>query len=319
MSVNVGTEIKEVKKHSRFRAYQIGTAGSSFSYYCGKFFTLVEGRITDHSRESVSEELALIGKDQIDTLHITSWDQDHCSLSQLEEICENYSPRKIEYPGYPPKTDSGKSCLKFIRTRQMKNTKTKAIRVDPKYIDSLNATKSLVYRDVFYHPTVLVDNPNDNSTVKLFRQGSFSVLSLGDVESSQISARIRRQSIVQRETDVLILPHHGANDDFLTKKFLKTVKPRLAVCCVDFDNQYEHPKTEVRELLKLCGVELFTTKTGDVIIESSGNMSKEFVVRNLTQSGNKVSTEKTYTTKRGPLFSMNHDSIRNRQRGNKRY
>lgn len=308
-------EIKELSKHTRFRAYQIGSAGSSFSYFSGSHITLVEGRLTDHNRESIAEEMEITGKEQLDTLHITSWDQDHCSLGQLEEICKTYAPKKIQYPGYPPHTDSGKECRKFIQEYGTK-TKSETIKVDPDYIDSLSVAADLTYRDIYYNPIEISDKANDNSTIKMFRSGSFSVLSMGDVESSQISSNVRGKKIVQREADILILPHHGADNGFLTKAFLKKVKPKMAVCCADFNNQFDHPKDEIRNLLHECKVDLFTTKTGDVIVESYGKKSRLFQVSNLIKDGKKISSEKTYSTKRGKLFSMNLDSLRNLRRGN---
>jgi hypothetical protein len=44
---------------------------------------------------------------------------------------------------------------------------------------------------VVYHPRWIDPYcPNNNSTVKLFREGSFNLLSLGDVESHNISAQL---------------------------------------------------------------------------------------------------------------------------------
>ena len=84
---------------TRFRAYQLGQAGSSFSYYADGRFTLIEGIITDKNHQTLSDELKICGKKTIDTLHITSWDNDHCSKSALDWILENLTPKRIEYPG----------------------------------------------------------------------------------------------------------------------------------------------------------------------------------------------------------------------------
>lgn len=76
---------------TRFRAYQIGSAGSSFSYFNGSKFTLIEARYTDGNKESIERELEACGVDNIYNLHITSWDQDHCVPNQLEEINQRLS------------------------------------------------------------------------------------------------------------------------------------------------------------------------------------------------------------------------------------
>ena len=123
--------------------------------------------------------------------------------------------------------------------------------------------------------------PNNNSTVKFFRRGSFNVLSLGDVESADISARLRRDKYLSRETDVMILAHHGADNGFTNKSFLERIEPRLAICSSDFDNQHDHPRDEVRGLLYEQGIRLMTTKTGDIIVESIGDHTGPFRATNL--------------------------------------
>jgi competence protein ComEC len=43
--------------HTRFRAYHLGTSGSSFSYFAGGHFTIIEGRLTEESRPQVEREM----------------------------------------------------------------------------------------------------------------------------------------------------------------------------------------------------------------------------------------------------------------------
>lgn len=69
-----------------FRGYQLGSKGSSFSYCNGKIFTLIEARLTEQQEKSIREELRYFNKKNIDTLHITSWDQDHCNFEELKSI-----------------------------------------------------------------------------------------------------------------------------------------------------------------------------------------------------------------------------------------
>jgi len=75
-----------LSKCTRFRAYQLGNAGSSFSYFDGNNFTLIEARLTDLSRTYLEWELRNCGRTQIYGLHITSWDVDHCAKKELEII-----------------------------------------------------------------------------------------------------------------------------------------------------------------------------------------------------------------------------------------
>lgn len=310
--------------HTRFRAYQLGTAGSSFSYFAAGKFVLIEARITDVSRNSLQNEVEICGKDHIDTLHITSWDQDHCAVADLEEILDTYKPSRIEYPGYEPDSDTGKTSKNIIevyKARSVGGGKNIACAsITPEYIKNLGDAKALGYKDVLYWPKWLSeDNSNDNSVVKLFRGGCFNVVSLGDVEDENIGSSLRRGNMFQREIDVLILAHHGADCPTNSKKFLKMVKPRMTVCSSNFDNQFEHPRPVVRERLSELKIPLYTTKTGDVIIESLSPHDSAFKAYNLEANSTRVASVKSFKTKKFPLLSMNMDTIRNVYRGKPSY
>lgn len=300
------------KKHTRFRAYQLGAEGSSFSYFDGSHFTLVEARLTETSEESLQEEVNACGKKTIDCLHITSWDNDHCNLNDLEEILNKYVPQKIEFPGYQPHTDTAKKALQAIKA--YKNEKRKIQRIDPPYIDSLESAKSYGYRNILYHPKYISEKSNDNSTVKLFRTGSFNVASLGDIESTNIASWLRGRKDFKNETDIMTLAHHGADNGFTTNSFLKAVKPKVAICCSNYNNQYEHPKQSIRDLLHKNEIKLFTTKTGDVLVESIGDHTSIYKVTNLISDSEKVSSTYKFKTKKSHFLSSNKDAIRNRYR-----
>jgi competence protein ComEC len=301
--------------HTRFRAYQLGSRGSSFSYFAGSHLTVLEGRLTDISKPNLIQEMALCGVETADALHITSWDTDHCSPSELVDLLVLTRPTTIECPGYEPHTDSGRECSKTVEaynaSQRQTNRPVTLRRITPAYIDSLGHADALAFQDVFYHPRSIDDDcPNDNSTVKFFRRGSFNVLSLGDVESPQISARLRRDKYLGRENDVIILAHHGADNGFTTKPFLAGVDPLLAICSSDYDNQYDHPCQSIRDLLHERGIRLFTTKTGDVVIMSMGSHDGWFRVVNLKAGSTEVSSCYDYRSRKSRLLSHNADTIR---------
>lgn len=307
-------------KPTRFRAYQMECAGSSFSYWADNYFTLIEGMATECNQSEILAELKLCGKSQVDCLHITSWDNDHCSTGGLEWILKNLRPRRIEMPGYVGTSDCAKESRKMIdgyrqsQERVAKQVKVQAI--DPPYIKTLTATKGWNYQDVVYHPKSIREKDNDNSTVKLFRTGSFNVLSLGDVEDHDIAAMLMRDTTLQREVDVLILSHHGADNRFTTKNFIQKLEPQVAIATCNIDNQHDHPRDAVIDILKAEGVPTFTTKTGDIIIESTGAHTRWFKLKNI-HHGNKVSTL-DLEAKKFHFASMNQDSQRNiLNRGNK--
>lgn len=273
--------------------------------------------MTETSLPSLKRELQLCGKKYIDTLHITSWDRDHCEHDELLWILANLSPSKVEYPGYDPHTDTGDSCLGAIKRYQLEQKKSgqtiRIHKIDPDYINGLDIAQNLGYKNIFYHPkTFYPDHSNNNSTVKLFRSGMFNVASLGDIEHPNLGSMLRRCKIFSSEVDVMILAHHGADNGLTTKNFLEKIRPTIAICSSDYDNQYEHPKQEIKDLLYELDIPIRTTKTGDVIIESLPHHRTEYRVINLQSDSTKVSSVKVFKCKKAKFLSMNTDSIRNR-------
>jgi len=291
------------QKNTRFRAYQLGNAGSSFSYCDGAHFTLIEGRLTNTSKPHVLKELTLFNKSSIDTLHITSWDQDHCTPSELKMILDELCPKRVEFPSYEPYTDTGKNCLKLLmdyeNNLRYKEPTVTLVKITPEYLATLKIAKNeLEYTNVLIHPHEKYDNANDNSTVKLFRSGSFTVLSLGDVELPEISESLIKSDLLTAQVDVMILAHHGADNGFTTDKFLKAINPKLTVCSSNYDNQFEHPKQAIKDLLYQNGIKNFTTKTCYVNIKSVGQHIGEFLVVNFISNNEEVSSKYYYKSKR---------------------
>lgn len=205
---------------------------------------------------------------------------------------EYLKPEKIQYPGYEPDTGCGKACKRMIEDYCTKQKKV-GVRYTPDYVNGLDAGENLQYSTIIYNPIDGEDNHNDNSIAALFRAGRFTVLSLGDCESESIAKRIQAGTIATKETDVLILAHHGADNGFTTDEFIKAINPRIAICSSNYDNQYEHPREEVRQILYQNNVHLFTTKTGDVIVEC--NEDNKVHVKNLVSDNTKLSSAYTFT------------------------
>lgn len=283
-----------MNKATRFRAYQLGTKGSSFSYTVGNHITLIEARYNDVNKSNIISEVKRIGETRIDCLHITSWDEDHCTYSELQNILKDLRPWRIEYPWYTPDTENGKESKKLIE-KYIKDNSITGLAVSPDYINGLEAGKELKYNDILYNPTSESDKHNDNSLVKFFRHGKFTLLSLGDCEDSAIAKSIMGCNLASSEVDVMILAHHGADNGFTTKEFIEKIKPKVAICSSNYDNQFEHPKQEIRTILYEAGVPLYTTKTGDVIIDCpKGSIARVF---NFIGNNEVLNSSIVFTTK----------------------
>lgn len=258
--------LAQMKHYTRLRAYSLSTEGASLSLSVNDKFTLIEGRYNDDNRLGINYEMNKAGVSRIDVLHITSWDEDHCNAGELRTLLRVLKPKCIEYPSYTPHTENGEEAKKLITGY----TEGTAVPITPYKVN--NCVKNRLYgSDVLFNP--IENNPdpeksNDNSVAKIFREGSFQVLSLGDCEDENISKRLRGEEIIQKEVDILILAHHGSTNSVVTPEFLDDVMPSFVICPVDRDNRFNHPDQEVRGWLNSRGIPYLTTKDGDVVIRT---------------------------------------------------
>ena len=176
------------------------------------------------------------------------------------------------------------------------NSGCKVVRVTPSVVQSQFFTR-LVGRDLFFGPINIEKGTTSNnmSVIKLFRIGSFQVLSLGDCENPNIAKRLVEEEIITKEVDVLILAHHGADNGFTTTDFLKALNPRVAVCACDWDNIYSHPSDKVRSMLSNLGIKYYSTKAGDIIAQSVDKYN--FKVSNYITNNEKKDSVETFTNK----------------------
>lgn len=285
---------------TRFRAYKLDTEGAAYSLFDGNTFTLIEARLTDAMIPSIVDEFKQCGKPnyKIQKLHITSWDSDHCSRSELEKILNNFKPDRVEYPGYSPHTDNGIACKKIIESYEAENNPKPDIQeYSPTYLHGLNPSTNWGTQDVLYHPNSLDnENSNNNSIVKLFRAGSFNILSLGDVESPEIAKKLMKGSIIENEVDIMLLAHHGADNGFTSPELLASIKPTVTISASNWGNKFDHPRPVVQNRCENQGCFFATTKRGDVlIVEQNENI---YQVLDLYKDSGRVWKDQAFYTKK---------------------
>src|SRR4051794_40854023 len=95
----------------------------------------------------------------------------------------------------------------------------------------------------------------------------------------------------------MILAHHGADNGFTDKSFLERLAPKLAICSSNYGNHHGHPADEVRELLHEQGIRLMTTKTGDVIVKSTGDHTGAYRAINLIAGSTEISSSCDFSAK----------------------
>ncbi len=103
------------------------------------------------------------------------------------------------------------------------------------------------------------DAANDNSVVLMVRHGGFSVLLTGDIgrEGMRRLLRDARSSGRSLRADVLVLPHHGRNQEGL-EELLDAVAPRWAVASCDWRAE-QYLRAQTLEALRGRGIELLRT------------------------------------------------------------
>lgn len=232
-------------------------------------------------------------KKTIDHLYISSWDQDYCSAAELEAILKDLKPSQILYPGYLPnrekanQVDSMSLIDKYLGPPTPKKYKGNYIGWQ---------AQSWGYSNFTYSHGLKFDNPNDNSVIHMWRTGNFNVLSLGDLESSELVSKLTDNDFL-KEVDVLILPHHGSSKEFTTKELLEALAPRLCLALVDRNNQYGHPDPTVEQRAREHS-RYISTKDGDIIIETTGSYNTNFKVYNYISSGNKLESIEGFESKK---------------------
>lgn len=287
------------KYNTKFRAFQLDSEGSLFSYYKAGRYTLIEARLPKGGITVLREDIGVHQKTRIDLLHITSWDVDHCNYDDLVQILNNFRPEVIQVPAYLPETEEGKLChniifkYDYIHSRYVNNVQP----VTKEFLLSLPEAQSYSSGDVVYASEYDSEVKNDMSLIRLFRSDGFSVLSLGDCESESISERLQNYSILRGEVDVMILSHHGAENGLTSGELLDAVKPLLAVCSSNYDNKFDHPSDSIRSLLAAKGVPLLTTKRGDIIIVQEVGDDRAYAF-NLISNNEKSEAPITFTPKR---------------------
>jgi len=292
-------KVNNMSIETKFRAFQLDSPGSLFSYYKSNDYTLIEARLPKGGIEILRGDLNYHGKDRIDTLHITSWDDDHCDWDSLSQIMNQFRPNRIEIPGYEPKSETGKACKKLImqyddiHQRYINNVTI----YNNETISNLTPATAWDTSNVVYKSLFDVDNSNDMSQIRLFRSSGFNVLSLGDCESKDIAINLMQYAtFIKNETDIIILPHHGSENTMLTPEFLDFCKPTLSICSSNYDNEYSHPRQSVVNLLTSKNVKSLTTKMGDIVVIKEVN--EDTKVYNYISNNNKLENIYTFKTKK---------------------
>ncbi len=112
---------------------------------------------------------------------------------------------------------------------------------------------------------------NNNSIGLRLTYGAFSLLLTGDSEAPERRWWLEYHPELVRNCTILKLPHHGSRTG-TDARWLKEVRPALAVASLGVANEYGHPHAETVTLLRHSGIPLLRTdQLGTITITSDGH------------------------------------------------
>ncbi len=285
---------------TKFRAFQLDSPGSLFSFYKENTYTLIEARLPKGGIKVLEDDLAYHSKAHVDVLHITSWDADHCTYDDLVTIINHLRPQLIEVPSYTPDSNDASLCrgviFKYdaIHQKYVQNVRV----ISKEYISSLEIAPENGTNNVIFNSHFDDTNKNDMSLIQLFRSPGFNVLSVGDCESDNIAKELMGYSFIRNQVDVFILAHHGAANGFTTTSLIDSIKPKIAICSSNYGNHYDHPRPEVVSIFQNRGIPLMTTKRGDVVVYATADNPGEAIAVNMISDNEIEESREGFITKK---------------------
>jgi len=229
---------------------------------------LIDGGLSSKILEKLSKEMPFWDR-EIELLILTHPETDH--LGGLLEVLKRYKVKNILWTGIIKKGREYEEWKRLIKEEKAKIEIAKA----GKRISCKNCQWELKILFPFLSlEGIEFEDSNDTSVVGKLIFLNTSFLFTGDLYQSGEEKILERD--FNLESEILKVAHHGSKTS-TSERFLERVLPKLAIICVDKNNQYGHPHQEVIERLRKNGVKILRTDlNGDIKIISDGKKIYEF-------------------------------------------
>ena len=196
---------------------------------------------------------------QIDYAIVTHGDADH--ISGVEEIIENSDTDGLKVKNLvisnAISVDSGVQKLVKLAEKHSINilciSKGDEINFGKAKLKCLHPSSNASGYDV-----------NDHSIVMTLMYNDFSMLFTGDI-SSEIESELIREQMINKNIDVLKVPHHGSKYSS-SKEFVNRTNPSIALISAGQGNMYGHPHKETLDILKDIGSSIYRTDEKGAIV-----------------------------------------------------
>lgn len=274
--------------YTRFRAYNMPHGGISMSYLVDSSLTLIEGRYNTDNIQKIKSELELSDATGIDLLHLSSWGAEYCNCREIEQLLTDLQPLEVEVPGYDPEDENGKACRKIIREYCNKSDMAELFECKPSILMEPKDLPDIDFTDIIFSPLKTYTSLKDNTVVKIFRQGGFSLLNVSQCNlANDVKMQLGNTGLLSG-VDVLIATDVYSNENtFTNSDFLDVVGPDLIVVAGS------QPQLLIKTENKLDerGIRSSKTIDGDIVVKYGLMSRKERI--NL-ENVNNASVGKTY-------------------------
>lgn len=259
--------------YTRFKAYAMPNGGISMSYLVDSSFTLIEARYNADNISKIKSEMELAGCTEIDLLHISSWDSECCNYEELVRLLDEMQPLEIEIPAYEPSDENGKMCRKLIREFCNRPNLTELFEAGHKSLEDPSSLPDADFTDIIFSPMKNYQDDEDNSIIKIFRQGKFSLLNVSRSNRAEEVLELLRKTDLVSSVDILII--YGWEEskmcNFVSRQFIDEVNPNLITLAG------KEPQLMIKKSnnnLDDRGIRYRKTEQGDILVKY-GIMSRK--------------------------------------------
>jgi competence protein ComEC len=207
--------------------------------------------------------VALLKREGIKSLDLVALSHHHSDhYGGMDEVVRTMKPR------YFLVSKSGHATTLYLKL--LKTVELEHVTVIQPTEQARKIELGTVELTIFPQPPEDRREENNNSIGLRLQYGAFSMLLTGDSESPERRWWLAQHPELLRNCTILKLPHHGSRNG-TDARWLKEVRPALAIASLGRDNEFGHPHRETVDLLQRDGVPfLRTDQLGSITITSNG-------------------------------------------------
>ena len=173
--------------------------------------------------------------------------------------------------------ESSQNYQKFLEIIKKKKINVRVVETNSKVYIENN-----LYFDVLWPDSsqmISKNSINNNALVCKLNYKNFSLLFTGDIEEEAEESLVLKYKKNLKAT-ILKVGHHGSKTSSI-KKFIKLVKPKIALIGVGKNNNFGHPSKETIETLNNNDIKIYRTDLDgeiEIIVNDKGKVKiKKFV------------------------------------------